>query len=158
MRSVDRGSRNAINFSTQGQVVRRFRPGDEAAWLNWLGAVSSPIFLSPSGSPNLYREAQPHGGQHWDAGPTDRYCACKRSLGRTARVLLARLEKPAQAILHEYQSHHSPAFVAFRRPATEAKPGLLVTRLAPPHLPNAVVERERLAAANERAGLKPPRA
>ena len=85
-------------LSTQGQVVRRFSPGVEAAWLTWLEGATSLAFHSPRGSLNVYQERRPRGGQYWYAYHTDREGIRKRYLGRTVQVTLARLEETAQAL------------------------------------------------------------
>jgi LuxR family maltose regulon positive regulatory protein len=130
---------------TQGQVVRRFLPGDEAAWLTWLGEVTSLAFHSPSGNLNVYQETRPRGGRYWYAYHTDRGGIRKRYLGRTAHVSLARLEETAHVLsMVQAPAPDSPSFV----PASpENEPGrLLVTKLAPPRLPNVLVSRDHLLA------------
>ncbi len=119
---------------TQGQLEQRFRPADEAAWLAWLREVSSFAFHSPGGSLNVYQERRPRGGAYWYAYHTSQGRTRKRYLGRTETLSLARLEETAQTLLREQQ------------PAQALEQGMLVLsgRLAPPRLPNALVERERL--------------
>src|SRR5450755_4432529 len=132
-------------LSTQGQVVRRFHSGDEAAWLTWLGEVTSLAFHCPSGNLNVYQETRPHGGRYWYAYHTDRDGIRKRYLGRTAQVSLARLEETAQDLsTAQARAPDSPSFVS---PSPETEPGLLLlTKLAPPRLPNALVPRDHLLA------------
>ncbi len=48
--------------STQGQVVRRFQAGDDAAWMTRLDGITSLAFHGRSGSLNVYREQWPRGG------------------------------------------------------------------------------------------------
>jgi LuxR family transcriptional regulator, maltose regulon positive regulatory protein len=59
---------------------------------------------------------------------------CKRYLGRTESLSLARLEETARALLYK------------QKPNQALDQGMLVlsSKLSPPHLPNALVERERL--------------
>ena len=125
---------NLYELYTQGQLKLRFRPAEEAAWLAWLGSVSSFAFHSPGGSLNVYLERRPRGGVYWYAYHTSQGRTRKRYLGRTETLSLARLEEIAQTLLREQQ------------PAQALERGMLVLsgRLAPPRLPNALVERERL--------------
>ena len=83
---------------TQGHLEQRFRPGDEAAWLAWLGEVTSFAFQGTSGCLNVYQEARPRGGQYWYAYHTTRSRTRKRYLGRTSHVTIARLEEIAEAL------------------------------------------------------------
>src|SRR5262249_62016300 len=94
--------------STQGQVVCRFEPADEAAWLTWLGTVTSFAFHSPRGSLNVYQERRPRGGSYWYAYHTDRDGIRKRYLGQTAQVTLARLEATARALASASPPPFSP--------------------------------------------------
>ncbi|HLV98263.1 MAG TPA: LuxR C-terminal-related transcriptional regulator [Ktedonobacterales bacterium] len=128
--------------STEGQVVRRFRVGDEAAWLAWLGEVTSFAFHSPGGSLNVYQERRPRGGAYWYAYHTDRNGIRKRYLGQTVQVTLARLAEIAQA-LASASAPISQAVFSLQR-AIELPLTLLSTKLTPPRLPQALVERERL--------------
>ena len=122
---------------TQGQLEQRFQPADEAAWLAWLGSVSSFAFHGTFGSLNVYLERRPRGGVYWYAYHTSQGRTRKHYLGRTETLSLARLEEIAQTLLREQQ------------PAQVFERGMLVLagRLAPPRLPNALVERERLLSA-----------
>jgi len=119
---------------TQNQLTRRFQPAEEAAWLAWLGEASSFAFHSPVGSLNVYREQRPRGGAYWYAYHTEEGRTRKRYLGHTETLRLSRLEETARSLSHG------------QRPATTTEQGmrLLVSRLTPPRLPNALVERERL--------------
>jgi LuxR family maltose regulon positive regulatory protein len=125
-------------------VVRRFLPGDEAAWLTWLGEVTSLAFHSPSGNLNVYQETRPRGGRYWYAYHTDRGGIRKRYLGRTAQVSLARLEETAQALACE-PTPSELSTSSIRPPAEQLH--LLSPRLTPPRLPHALVERKRLLSA-----------
>lgn len=127
-------------LSTGGRVVRRFRAGDDDAWLTWLGTVTSFAFHRPAGSLNVYLEARPRGGQYWYAYHTDSSRTRKRYLGRTERVSLARLEATARALAHADEQTRSPMPPPSSSRVTETEPDLLpVTKLAPPHLPTALV-------------------
>src|SRR5260221_7633177 len=136
---------NLYELYTQGQLQQRFRPAEEAAWLAWLGSVSSFAFHSPGGSLNVYLERRPRGGVYWYAYHTSGGRTRKRYLGRTETLSLAHLEEIAQTLLREQQ------------PAQALERGMLVLsgRLAPPRLPNALVERERLLSALDGALATP---
>ncbi len=118
----------------QDRLVQQVQPGDEAAWLAWLREVSSFAFRGVSGSLNVYLEARSPGGQYWYAYHTSRDRTRKRYLGRTETLSLARLEETARALGPE-----QPPVQALDQGMT-----LLSGRLAPPRLPGALVERERL--------------
>src|SRR5438105_116392 len=126
---------------TRGQIEQRFQPAEEAAWLAWLHGVSSFAFHGARGSLNVYQEQRPRGGAYWYAYQTKEGRTRKRYLGRTETLRLSRLEETAQTLLREQK-------------ATQAlDQGMLVlsSRLAPPRLPNALVERERLLTALDEA-------
>ncbi len=137
--------------SRQGQVVCRFQLGDEAAWLTWLGGVTSLAFHSPRGSLNVFQEKRPRGGRYWYAYHTDRDGIRKRYLGQTAQVTLARLEATAQALASASPPPSPPPTRAAPSDSSaglEVKPPLLLsTKLTPPRLPRSLVERPRLLAA-----------
>ena len=145
--------------STQGRVVHRFQPGDDAAWLTWLDGITSLAFRGRSGSLNVFEEKRSRGGRYWYAYHTDRHGIRKRYLGQTDQVTLARLEAtalslagasppPTRAPTHTAGSGASGA--SARRAVTELLM-LLGTKLSPPLLPNALVERPRLLAALDRS-------
>jgi len=126
---------------TRGQLKLRFRPAEEAAWLAWLGSVSSFAFHGKGGSLNVYLEKRPRGSAYWYAYQTKEGRTRKRYLGQTESLRLSRLEETARALLHAHEG------------ATTTEQGmmLLSSRLAPPRLPNALVERERLLTALDEA-------
>jgi len=97
------------------------------------------------GSLNVYLEARSPGGQYWYAYHTSRGRTRKRYLGRTETLSLARLEETARALGPEPEV------------ARALDQGMLVLsgRLAPPRLPNALVERERLLTALDDALATP---
>jgi LuxR family maltose regulon positive regulatory protein len=121
----------------QNRLVQQIRLRDEAAWLAWLREVSSFAFHGASGSLNVYLEARSPAGQYWYAYHTKEGRTRKRYLGRTETLKLSRLEETALSLSHEQQ------------PTQALGQGMLVlvSRLAPPRLPNALVERERLLSA-----------
>src|SRR5262249_5636617 len=119
---------------TRGQLKLRFRPAEEAAWLAWLGSVSSFAFHGEGGSLNVYLEKRQRGGAYWYAYHTREGRTRKRYLGQTESLRFTRLEETAHSLLH------------IQQPATEQHP-LLSSRLAPPRQPKVLVERERLLTA-----------
>jgi LuxR family maltose regulon positive regulatory protein len=134
---------------TQGQLEQRFRPANEAAWLAWLGEVTSFAFQGAAGSLNVYQEARGRAGQYWYAYHTTGSRTRKRYLGRTARVTLGRLEETAQALSREPAP--TPLAVSPRWREIEQSTTLLSTKLSAPRLPNSLVQRERLLAELEGA-------
>jgi LuxR family maltose regulon positive regulatory protein len=131
---------------TQSQIQQRFQPVEEAAWLAWLHGASSFAFHGARGSLNVYQEQRPRGGAYWYAYQTREGRTRKRYLGRTETLSLSRLEETAQMLLQSEQ-----------KPAQALDQGTLVLsgRLAPPRLPNALVERERLLLALDEALASP---
>jgi LuxR family maltose regulon positive regulatory protein len=130
---------------TRDQLTLRFHPTDEAAWLAWLHGVSSFAFHGARGSLNVYQEQRPRGGAYWYAYQTRAGRTHKRYLGRTEALRLSRLEETAQTLSRGQK-------------ATQAlDQGMLVLsgRLAPPRLPTALVERERLLATLDEALARP---
>src|SRR6266478_1536200 len=120
-----------------GQIEQRFQSAEEAAWLAWLGSVSSFAFHGKGGSLNVYLEKRPRGSAYWYAYQTKEGRTRKRYLGQTESLRLSRLEETARSLLHAHEGA-----------TTTEQPMLLLSgRLAPPRLPNALVERERLLAA-----------
>lgn len=128
---------------TQGQFEQRFQSAEEAVWLAWLRQVSSFAFHGKGGSLNVYQEQRPRGGAYWYAYQTKAGRTRKRYLGQTESLSFSRLEETAHSLLL------APP------PATTTEPEqgmiLLSSRLAPPHPPNALVERERLLTALDAA-------
>lgn len=53
----------AYKLSVRGRAERFFRPGDAAAWCDWLGGATSFSFRGAAGSLNVYEEARPRGGR-----------------------------------------------------------------------------------------------
>jgi LuxR family transcriptional regulator, maltose regulon positive regulatory protein len=154
---MPRAPRHAVNWSierglyecsTQGHVARRLNAGDDAALLVWLGEATSFAFHGRAGSLNVYQERRPRGGAYWYAYHTDRDGIRKRYLGRTARVTLARLEATAQALASASPPPPQPptlAAVSDSSAEHKVNPALLLsTKLTPPRLPRALVERPRL--------------
>jgi LuxR family maltose regulon positive regulatory protein len=122
---------------TQDRLEQRFQSTDEAAWQSWLREVTSFAFHSEAGSLNVYLERRPRGGAYWYAYHTSQGRTRKRYLGRTETLSLAHLEETARSLRREQQ------------PPQALDQGILVLsgRLAPPRLPTALAERERLLSA-----------
>jgi len=135
------GEQRLYELYTQDQLKQRFRPAEPAVWLIWLGEATSFAFHGASGSLNVYLEKRPRGGAYWYAYQTKEGRTRKRYLGQTESLRLSRLEETARALLHAHEG------------ATTTEQGmmLLSSRLAPPRLPNALVERERLLTALDEA-------
>src|SRR5579883_1550015 len=126
---------------TRGQLEHYFHSEEEAAWLAWLGGASSFAFHGRGSSLNVYREKRPRGGAYWYAYLTKEGRTRKRYLEHTESLRLARLEETACSLLHAHKDE----------PTIEQGMMLLSNRLAPPRLPNALVERERLLASLDEA-------
>src|SRR5260370_310557 len=126
---------------SQGQIEQCFQPAEEAAWLAWLGSVSAFAFHGKGGSLNVYLEKRPRGGAYWYAYQTKEGRTRKRYLGQTESLRLSGLEETARSLLHAHEG----------ATLTEEGMMLLSSRLAPPRLPNTLVERERLLTALDEA-------
>ncbi|GHO45995.1 LuxR C-terminal-related transcriptional regulator [Ktedonospora formicarum] len=133
------GDQRIYELYTHGQLKQRFRPTEPAVWQAWLYEATAFAFHGASGSLNVYLEKRPRGGSYWYAYQTKEGRTRKRYLGQTESLSLARLEETALSLA-------LPS-------ATTTEPGimLLSSRLTPPRLPNALVERERLLTALDEA-------
>ncbi len=112
-------------------------PGEEEAWLAWLTAHASFSFQGQAGRLNVLKEPRPRGSGYWYAYQTKEGRTRKRYLGRTETLSLARLEETARTL-----GQGSGAAQAHNQGMA-----LLSSKLSPPRLPHAFVERERLLAA-----------
>jgi LuxR family maltose regulon positive regulatory protein len=141
---------------TRGQLVHRFRPGDDDLWRSWLGAHSAFVFQGHSGRINLHNEQRSRTTRYWYAYHATSQRA-KRYLGKTANLTFERLEQVAGELsgahLPAPRASHapSPASGAQMRAASsdaarkaEQRMVLLATKLAPPRVGAALVVRERL--------------
>jgi LuxR family maltose regulon positive regulatory protein len=133
---------------TQGQLEQRFRSVEQATWLAWLDEATSFAFHGASGNLNVYQEARPRGGLYWYAYHTIKRRTHKRYLGSSAQLTFARLEETAQALART-STPVSPSASPMRSPAGQTL--LFFSKLAPPRLPHALVERERLLSVLEGA-------
>jgi LuxR family maltose regulon positive regulatory protein len=130
-------------------------PGEEEPWLAWLTTHASFSFQGQAGHLNVLKEQRQRGGGYWYAYHWHQNQACKRYLGRTAKLTLVRLEAVAQALNTEavrakaMQAEHLIAGADRARQGARrvsATPSLEIplTSLAPPPLPASLVEREPL--------------
>lgn len=137
---------------TQGQLAQRLRLGEDHLWQSWLREVPSFAFRSPAGRLNAYLESRPRGGLYWYAYHTRGGRTRKCYLGHTATVTLVRLEAAAKALSDEPPPHpvmfRSPPRLTRSEdaphPAPSAVSPLLFSKLAPPRLRAALLDRPRL--------------
>jgi LuxR family maltose regulon positive regulatory protein len=163
---MPRVPRHALIWSTDrtcyelfrgGQLLQRFRPGDDQAWLSWLEAQSACAFHGHAGRLNLHNEARTRGARYWYAYHASEQRSLKRYLGKTANLTLERLEQVAGELSGAHvpapRASHSPqhssgaqmrAVVSDAAQKVEQPVLLLATKLAPPRIGAALVVRERL--------------
>ncbi|EFH80488.1 LuxR C-terminal-related transcriptional regulator [Ktedonobacter racemifer] len=131
-------------LQTPEQPVQWFHPGDEAAFARWLEAHTSFAFVGQAGRLSVLKEARPRGSGYWYAYQKQGRQTRKRYLGRSNQVTFARLEQEAQILTNQ------PELSSFApepgTPPSEAQGMLLSSKLSPPRLPHALVERTRLLA------------
>jgi LuxR family maltose regulon positive regulatory protein len=140
-----------------GQLLQRFRPGDDQAWLSWLEAQSACAFHGHTGRLNLHNEARTRRARYWYAYLATEQRSLKCYLGKTANLTLARLEQVAGELsgahLPEPGAPHAPAptsgaqmraVVSDAARKAELRVVLLATKLAPPRVGATLVVRERL--------------
>ncbi len=129
---------------TQGQLIQCFREGEEATFSRWLDAHTSFAFVGQNGRLSVLKEARPRGSGYWYAYQKQGRQTRKRYLGRSNQVTFARLELVAQILTNR------PEPFSFApepgTPSSEAQGMLLSSKLSPPRLPHALVERTRLLA------------
>jgi LuxR family maltose regulon positive regulatory protein len=133
---------------THGHPRQYFRRRDEQAWQRWLAEQRSFAFQGQHGHLSVIKEIRPRGAGYWYAYNTlDRHIR-KRYLGPTARVTLQRLEEAAQALaaasMPTSQPKHRTTQEFSAAPRSQSNALLLATKHLPPHLPAALVRRERL--------------
>ena len=134
-------------------------PGEEEPWLAWLTTHSSFSFQGQAGRLNVLKEQRPRGGGYWYAYHWHQGQARKRYLGCTDTLTLARLEAMVQDLGTELSSER--VSVSAQQTAgnnvgeDRERPGgrnasaafsleIPLSGLAPPPLPNSLVERESL--------------
>lgn len=129
---------------TQGQLIQCFRPGEEATFSRWLDMHTSFAFVGQNGRLSVLKEARPRGSGYWYAYQKQGRQTRKRYLGRSNQVTFARLEQEAHILTNR------PELSSFApepgTPSSEAQGMLLSSKLSPPRLPHALVERTRLLA------------
>ncbi len=149
--------RTCYELFRRGQLVQRFRPGDDEAWLRWLAAQTAFAFHGHSGHLNLHNEARTRGARYWYAYHATEKRILKRYLGKTANLTLERLEQVAGELsgahVPEPRAPHStppasraqmPAALSDAARQAEQPVLLLATKLATPRVPATLVVRERL--------------
>src|SRR5215208_1857670 len=85
----------------RGQLVQRFRPGDDEAWLGWLATQTAFAFHGRRGRLNLHNEARTRESRYWYAYLATSRRTVKRYFGKTANLTLANLEEVAKALSSE---------------------------------------------------------
>ena len=126
---------------SHGQPEQDFLPEDQSAFSRWLDGHAAFAFEGQAGRISVLKEARSRGSGYWYAYRTHHRRTRKRYLGRTQTLSLARLEETARMLLPEQK----PAR------ALDQEIALLSSKLSPPRLPVALVERERLLAALDEA-------
>ncbi len=146
---------------TPDQPPQSLVTGNEESWLAWLALHSSFSFQGQCGHLSVLKESRSRGGGYWYAYHTTESQTRKRYLGRTAMVTLVRLEEVARDLSSEHARETKPAPLTSLREAhvvetgrSEAAPdasrqaeqrmAFLKSKLSPPRLPPALVERTRL--------------
>src|SRR5579859_2332004 len=131
-------------LQTQEQPVQWFYLEDEAAFSHWLDTQTSFAFVGQAGRLSLLKEARPRGTGYWYAYHKQGRRTRKRYLGRADQVTFARLEQEAHILTNRLEpSSFSPEP---GMPFSTLQGMLLSSKLTPPRLPQALVERTRLLA------------
>jgi hypothetical protein len=147
--SIDR---SCYELLRGGQLLQRFRPRDDQAWLSWLEAQSACAFRGQHGRLNLHNEARTRGARYWYAYHATSQRSLKRYLGKTATLTLERLEQVAGELSGAHvpapRASHAPspaaraqmrAVVSDAARKAEQRMVLLATKLAPPRVGAALV-------------------
>ncbi len=121
-------------LTRDGQPEQGFFPADPSAFARWLDEHTAFAFLGQAGRISVLKEARRGGTGYWYAYRTQHRHTSKRYLGRTETLSLARLEETARTLGHGSGATH----------AQDQGMVMLSSKLSPPRLPNALVERERL--------------
>jgi ATP/maltotriose-dependent transcriptional regulator MalT len=146
-------NRTCYELFRRDQLVQRFWPGDDQAWLSWLAAQTACAFHGRAGRLNLHSEARTRGVRYWYAYDATE----KRHLGKTANLTLECLEQvagelsgarapepPPPRSTPPASRTQMPAVVSDAARQAEQPVVLLATKLATPRVPAALVVRERL--------------
>jgi LuxR family maltose regulon positive regulatory protein len=145
----------------QGQQCILLLQGESDAWIAWLTAHTSFSFQGLHGHLNVQKETRQRGGSYWYAYRRQGKHVAKKYVGQTTDVSPARLETIA-ALLAGKASPASEAGPQGKEPALRSRDRekqedllpvaidpedmLLVSKFRFPHLPAALVSRERLLA------------
>jgi LuxR family maltose regulon positive regulatory protein len=158
----------------QGQQSVLLLQEDDETWIAWLTAHTSFSFQGQHGRLNVQKETRQRGGSYWYAYRRQGKHVAKRYVGLTTDVSPARLETIAELLVgrsipasepgshgkeHDQEEHAPRSFEGERRedlprlppasppPAAQnPEDALLVSKFRFPHLPAALVSRERLLA------------
>src|SRR6266567_5864981 len=126
-----------------GHPEQCFSRGDEPAFSRWLDEHTAFAFLGQAGRISVLKEARRGGRGYWYACRTHHRHTRKLYLGSTEKVTLVRLEEVARALASSLVSI-PPVPEPFPPSSDEQRVALLSSKLSPPRLPIAPVERERL--------------
>jgi LuxR family transcriptional regulator, maltose regulon positive regulatory protein len=129
---------------TQGQLIQCFREGEAATFSRWLDAHTSFAFVGQNGRLSMLKEARLRGSGYWYAYQKQGRQTRKRYLGRSNQVTFARLELVAHILTNRPELSSSAPEPG--TPSSEVQGMLLSSKLTPPRLPHALVERTRLLA------------
>jgi LuxR family maltose regulon positive regulatory protein len=121
---------------------------DAATWINWLNEHHSFAFVGAQGRLSLLKERRKAGYDYWYAYRRRGKRVAKRYAGRSAELTFARLEELSQALSEDGEQPGVPQLEAKPSREKRAKPEatipLLTSKIRLPHLPRALVQRERL--------------
>ena len=123
----------------RGQLSQRFLPGESEAFSRWLSEQTAFAFAGQAGWLSVIKEARAAGAGYWYAYRTQNRHTRKCYLGPDTKVTFARLEEAASRFTLTPVSHEQS-----RRSASQQQKTFLSIKLAPPRLPNVLVERSRL--------------
>ena len=135
------GERSVYELRPADPHLSHVVPGEEEAWLAWVATHASFSFQGQAGRLNVLKEARPRGEGYWYAYQSKAGRTRKRYLGRTETLRLSRLEETARTLWYESGAAQMPS----------RGMAVLSSKLSPPRLPTALVERERLLAALDEA-------
>ena len=130
---------HAYELSGGENSVLREITSEDPAWFAWLHSISSFAFHSRSGAHYTVRkEHVQRNGPYWYGYRSYHRRTVKRYLGRTTDLSLTRLEEVAERFTDAVPSHIAES--------SQPSSPLPVSRLHPPRLPLALVERSHLFA------------
>ncbi|HEU5227283.1 MAG TPA: hypothetical protein VFU49_05670 [Ktedonobacteraceae bacterium] len=126
-------------LTSYGHMEQRFGLEGGPSWLGFLDRHTSFTFQGREGRLSLMRETRPRGTGYWYAYRVSDLHTHKQYLGKTGNVTIARLEEAASAL-----SRTARDAQITRMDEQSASGSLLLSKLQPPRLPSAPVERPRL--------------